>query len=120
MRKPLAGGMEAGRRGKGNSALGILCGKTGRNCPDGQFAIGETSRRWKLNPNPMKPSVFSAAMALIVAGCLSASAGSLLYEFTGGSPAPTLLDPPAGVTASAFSIGTGLGSMSDNGGGPDS
>ncbi len=62
-------------------------------------------------------AVLDTAFALFAP---SAVAGSIRYEFTAGSLAPTLTDVPAGVTASNFVIGSGFGSMFDNGGSPDS
>lgn len=48
------------------------------------------------------------------------SAGTARYEFTGGSMAPTLTDIPAGVVPGNFVIGSGFGSLFDQGGSPDS
>ena len=49
-----------------------------------------------------------------------ASAGTVHYEFTGGSMVPTLTDVPSGVQAANFVIGSGFGSLFDEGGSADS
>jgi lysophospholipase L1-like esterase len=63
-------------------------------------------------------SVPSAFLTLALAFALFvANAQTVIYEFTGGSMAPTLTDLPSGVTTSDFSIGTySFAALSDNGG----